>query len=850
MSIKTDAVVIRDETTTGANTATRVGTNLVDIADDLVAKQAAIDLNTAKETNIAHPLVETAVPVGAVFTDNDTVYDDTAIQAEVDLNTAKVGVTAQLVSDVDTNTLKIGVTTEEANPDVVSQVEAEAGIATTERIWTAQRVKQAIDALAGGGAGVDDTAYDISWDGVIGVAPSKNALYDFIENQVFKVDVNSNILPLFWGGTQAQYDAYFNITDFPTGVPNHYFTVITDGVPPVTTASDIVNVPSGNLVADNVQGALDELQTEVDALAGGGSSTPLEKTVLNHGYSVTDNVTYEKWVEKINIATGGETVSGSVVNTFRIPSVQFASNGDLLAASEARLVSSSDDAAAGIFLARIRDNVIISKELIDTPQLGEHLLRSPNMVKDGDRIYMFFTSFDSNGTPDLVNHLKTYYRYTDDNGVTWSARVEYLASDQDDSSAFKWLTSPSNSIVHSSGDIIIPFWGKYVAGSTPTWFRSGIIVWDGTTFTKRILDAVDSINEPTIFEDENGNIVMSCRTGSTGANNRVVYSTSDKGVTWDLHNSSGADSFSVYVNIKRYVNELYKLEIDNGAVSSARKNLNLYKTNLSNENYTKILDITERDSIIWGYGSSGNYLGNFVVASEDKPDLNLYKVNIENKGILNIYNKGTVIVDASFNAPMLSNGDDAIIPLVATNGGGVTFGLSGAVFDGNDNSYLQYANNSSFVFSDGFNDIPFTISFKIKFDDVSSQTLFFNNHGVNGLNRTWGVRLLDRKMRAILTSEMDNSHNINYENNTTLIANQEYKVVITYDGNRDLVVHIDDDSSGVFTETGTYIKMGVSTNEMVVGRLLGNSTLNFAGKFRDLKIFKGVVLNTDQRLEL
>ena len=82
MSIKTDAVVIRDETTTGANTATRVGTNLVDIADDLVAKQAAIDLNTAK----------------------------------------------------------VGVTTEEANPDVVSQVEAEAGIATTERIWTAERV--------------------------------------------------------------------------------------------------------------------------------------------------------------------------------------------------------------------------------------------------------------------------------------------------------------------------------------------------------------------------------------------------------------------------------------------------------------------------------------------------------------------------------------------------------------------------------------------------------------------------------------------------------------------------------------------------------------------------------------
>lgn len=41
----------------------------------------------------------------------------------------------------------------EVNPDVVSQAEAEAGTATTERIWTAERVAQAIAALASGGGG-------------------------------------------------------------------------------------------------------------------------------------------------------------------------------------------------------------------------------------------------------------------------------------------------------------------------------------------------------------------------------------------------------------------------------------------------------------------------------------------------------------------------------------------------------------------------------------------------------------------------------------------------------------------------------------------------------------------------
>lgn len=146
----------------------------------------------------------------------------------------------------------------EVNPDVVSQVDAEAGTATDERIWTAERVKQAIVALGGSGS-VDDTAYGVSWDGVTAVAPSKNALYDFIESQVFKVDTTSNIIPVFWGGTQIEYNAAF-----PSGHPANYFVVITDGAVTPTNAADIVNVPSGNLVATDVQAALNEIQTEVD----------------------------------------------------------------------------------------------------------------------------------------------------------------------------------------------------------------------------------------------------------------------------------------------------------------------------------------------------------------------------------------------------------------------------------------------------------------------------------------------------------------------------------------------------------------------------------------------------------
>ena len=56
---------------------------------DDTAIQAEVDLNTLKETNIAHPVVEKAVPSDALFT--DTVYNDTAIQASVLANTTAIG---------------------------------------------------------------------------------------------------------------------------------------------------------------------------------------------------------------------------------------------------------------------------------------------------------------------------------------------------------------------------------------------------------------------------------------------------------------------------------------------------------------------------------------------------------------------------------------------------------------------------------------------------------------------------------------------------------------------------------------------------------------------------------------
>ena len=100
MSIKNNAIIIKDETAAGANTANRVGGNLVEIADDLISKQSAINLNTAKEGI-------TSTQSSNINSNNAKVSYTDAVA--VSANTSKVGYTEALVSanaSVYANTLK------------------------------------------------------------------------------------------------------------------------------------------------------------------------------------------------------------------------------------------------------------------------------------------------------------------------------------------------------------------------------------------------------------------------------------------------------------------------------------------------------------------------------------------------------------------------------------------------------------------------------------------------------------------------------------------------------------------------------------------------------------------------
>ena len=120
MSIKSDAIIIRDETAVGANTAPRVGGNLVAIADDLVAKQVEVNANNAKVS----------------YTDASSVAANTAKNSYPSADATKL---AGVETGADVNTINSTVTGEPTGSDLVlnvvslTQAEYDAGtkVATT-----------------------------------------------------------------------------------------------------------------------------------------------------------------------------------------------------------------------------------------------------------------------------------------------------------------------------------------------------------------------------------------------------------------------------------------------------------------------------------------------------------------------------------------------------------------------------------------------------------------------------------------------------------------------------------------------------------------------------------------------
>ena len=82
------------------------------------AQASAITANTAKVSNVAHPLVETAVPVGALFTDTNTVYSHPATHPASMLTGALPAIDGSNLTGIDAATVSATAPTSPAAGDM------------------------------------------------------------------------------------------------------------------------------------------------------------------------------------------------------------------------------------------------------------------------------------------------------------------------------------------------------------------------------------------------------------------------------------------------------------------------------------------------------------------------------------------------------------------------------------------------------------------------------------------------------------------------------------------------------------------------------------------------------------
>jgi len=153
-------------------------------------------------------------------------------------------------------------------------------------------------------------------------------------------------------------------------------------------------------------------------------------------------------------------------------------------------------------------------------------------------------------------------------------------------------------------------------------------------------------------------------------------------------------------------------------------------------------------------------------------------------------------------------------------------------------SYIQYADNNIFSFTDGVNDIPFVIEFDLKLNTSSGfQVLLQKRSGAS--TNEWTVYLDSGKLVIILYSTTAAAYILKYTT-SALTLNTQYNIKISYTGSKnvnDIIITLSNIIPATTTSTVNYIGMINTNATFIVGKSYTNvQYLN--GYLRNLKITK------------
>lgn len=172
-----------------------------------------------------------------------------------------------------------------------------------------------------------------------------------------------------------------------------------------------------------------------------------------------------------------------------------------------------------------------------------------------------------------------------------------------------------------------------------------------------------------------------------------------------------------------------------------------------------------------------------------------------------------------------------------------------AVFNGSS-SRILVADNSNLSFTDGVNDLPFSISFLVKHNALKANDFYIGKDGV-GTKQEWDMNYEAGQFSIRLFSN-GWANNISKKYSFTRVIGTTYHVLATYDGSKTadgIKLYINGISVGVNSIAGTYTGMVNDTNKMSIGNYEGGTTQILNGTLDELSIFN-IELTAGEVLEI
>jgi len=230
-----------------------------------------------------------------------------------------------------------------------------------------------------------------------------------------------------------------------------------------------------------------------------------------------------QWIDKQVVHSGSND---------RIPSVTVTPNGTILYVYEDRTGGDQSEKTIDLYTSYDNGSTWSHKNWFTTLPDGNisgYWFTNPFFLRDytRERNYLFLTKNSDTNKPSYL-----FFKYTDDNGATWSAWQNISnCKPQAVKDSYSRVWNAGRGTVTPNGTILVPMCGFIGTDNYPYCIRS----WDGTNFynaSDLMTAGGEGLNENTYAYCSNDSILCYSRRGS-GAGGMAKFYSDDYGSTWN-----------------------------------------------------------------------------------------------------------------------------------------------------------------------------------------------------------------------------------------------------------------------------------------------------------------------------